>query len=252
MSIATVILAAGRGTRLKSTDRNKVSLMFHDRPIIQYAVDVVNGVADPTVIVVGAFADTVKETLQEYPHIVFAHQTEQLGTGDALRVGVEALVTPVDMVLVGYGDHMMFYSQDRIKEFVEFHTSQKADLSLLTTHHDNPNSLAWARIIRDDRNNIMKIIEQKDATAEEQNVTEVNPGFYCFNYIFLQQALPFIKPSGVTNEYYLTDLIRIAQENGLKIAGMPIPFTEVGIGINKPEELTESQALFKNVKKTVR
>ena len=250
MSIAAIILAAGRGTRLKSTTHNKVSLMFHDRPIIQYAVDVVNGIATPTVIVVGAFADTVKEALKGYPHIVYAQQQEQLGTGDALKTGVAALPSSSQHVLVGYGDHMMFYTQERIKELVEFHKNQNAAISLLTTHHDNPHLLAWARVIRNEEGNITKLAEQKDASLEELNITEINPGFYCFDYEFLVKSLPLIVPSGVTNEYYLTDLIRIAQEQGDKVAGMPIPFEEVGIGINKPEELQQSQDLFKTVKKS--
>ncbi len=251
MSIASVILAAGRGTRLNSTTHNKVSLMFHGKPIIQYAVEAVQDIADPTVIVVGAYADTVKNALSKYPHIVYAHQEDQRGTGDALRIGCAALrEKKPSYILVGYGDHMMFYTPERIKEFVTFHKQEKASISLLTTHHDNPHLLAWARIIRDGSGHIIKIVEQKDASTEELNVTEINPGFYCFDYSFLEGALPLIVPSGVTNEYYLTDLIRIAQEQGKTIAGMPIPFEEVGIGINRPEELTESQALFKNVRKT--
>ncbi len=248
MTVAAIILAAGRGTRLKSTTQNKVSLMFHDKPIIAYAVDVVQDISDKTVVVVGAFADSVKDALKDHPDVTFAVQESQTGTGDALRVGFEALKKDDPLfVLVGYGDHMMFYTPDRIRELIGFHQKHDAAISLLTTHYAIANDLG--RIVRSSDGSILKIVEYKDATEEEKALTEINPGFYCFNYTFLKNHLKDIVKSPATGEYYLTDLLRVAWDYDLPVVGLPVPFNEVGIGINRPDELQESQALFDTFRK---
>ena len=243
-NVAAIILAAGKGTRMNSTTENKVALPFHGKPIIQYAVEVVETVADQVVVVVGAMAESVQQALQGTP-VFFAHQVEQLGTGHALQIGFTALAEPKPTyVLVGYGDHMMFYRSERLQELVNVHEKEHASISLLTATYDDPNSLAWARVLRNEQKEVVGLVEQKDATEEQRLITEVNPGLYCMSYDFLQQHLPMLTKSPVTNEYYLTELLEIAAKDQLKIAALTVPFQEVGIGINRPEELEKSQELF--------
>ena len=248
-SVGAIILAAGKGTRMKSDTHNKVALPFHGKPIIKYAVEVMQSVASDVVVVVGAMADTVKASL-EGMDVEFANQSEQLGTGHALQVGFKALgENKSDVVLVGYGDHMMFYKSERLKKLIELHTTEGASLSLLTAIYEDPNSIAWARVLRNDKNEVTGLVEQKDATDEQKAIQEVNPGMYCFSYDFLEEYLPMITKSPTTNEYYLTELLELAFKNGKKIVALPVPFTEVGIGINRPEELDKSQDLYKKVNK---
>lgn len=249
LKVAAIILAAGKGTRMKSTTENKVALPFHGKPIIKYAVEVMRSVASDVVVVVGSMAETVKSSL-EGMNVRFAYQTEQLGTGHALQVGFKDLeVIKPDFVLVGYGDHMMFYKSERLKALVELHHKDCSSISLLTALYDDPNSLAWARVLRNDKDEVVGLAEQKDATEEQRSIQEVNPGMYCFSYDFLEEYLPQITKSPVTQEYYLTELLELAFKHGKKIVALTVPFEEVGIGINRPEELDKSQDLYKKVNK---
>jgi len=246
-SVGAIILAAGKGTRMKSETQNKVALLFHGKPIIAYGVEMTLQVADHVIVVVGAMSESVKKSLEGF-NVEYAQQTEQRGTGHAAQVGFEALKNPKpELVLVGYGDHMMFYKPERIRELIQLHKNNSADISLLTTTYSSPNEIAWARIIRDDQNNVVGLVEQKDASDEQRKIKEVNPGFYCFSAPFLEEFLPQITESSVTHELYLTDLLQLAAKNGKKIAALPVPFQEVGIGVNRPEELGASQDLYEKV-----
>lgn len=246
-SVGAIILAAGKGTRMKSETHNKVALLFHGKPIIAYGVEMTLQVANHVIVVVGAMADSVKKSLDGF-NVEYAQQSEQRGTGHAAQVGFDALKKHnPELVLVGYGDHMMFYKPERIRELIQLHKDRSADISLLTTTYESPNELAWSRIIRDDKNNVVGIIEHKDATDEEKKIQEINPGFYCFSATFLEEFLPQITESPVTHELYLTDLLQLASKHGKKIVALSVPFQEVGIGVNRPDELDKSQDLYKKV-----
>lgn len=248
--VAAIILAAGKGTRMNSTTENKVALPFHGKPIIKYAVEVMQSVASEVVVVVGSLAETVKISL-EGMKVTYAYQADQLGTGHALQVGFKELeIKKPDMILVGYGDHMMFYKSARLNDLVALHQNEGASLSLLTAIYDDPNSLAWARVLRNEKKEVIGLVEQKDATDDQRSIQEINPGMYCFSYDFLEEYLPQITKSAVTQEYYLTELLELAFNHGKKIVALPVPFEEVGIGINRPEELDKSQNLYNKVSKS--
>lgn len=248
-SVGAIILAAGKGTRMKSDTQNKVALQFHGRPIIAYGVETALEVVNHVVVVVGAMADSVKKSLEGF-NVEYAVQSEQRGTGHATQVGFEVLkVHKPELVLVGYGDHMMFYKPERIRELIQLHVDQKADVSLLTTAHSSPDEIAWGRVIRDEQNNVVDLVEQNDATDQQKKIQEVNPGFYCFSSEFLEEFLSQIVESPVTHELYLTELLQLASKNGKKIVALQIPFEEVGMGVNQPEELQESQKLYSDNQK---
>lgn len=245
---AAIILAAGRGTRLKSTTVNKVALPFQGKPIIEYAVTVMEAVADPVVVVIGAFADSVKGALKNHPEVIYAEQTEQLGTGHATSVGIKALKdhSPA-LILVGYGDHMMFYKTTTLQKLIDLHHEKHAAMSLITVSHEKPGELAWGRIVRDEHDNIIKSVEQKDANDDEIGITELNAGFYVFDAEFLQKNIDKVPKSEVSGEYYLNALIEMAVAQSKPVAGLIVPFEEVGIGINRAEELEASQNLHKSL-----
>ncbi|MDQ3008885.1 MAG: NTP transferase domain-containing protein [bacterium] len=234
-----IILAAGRGSRMNSTTKNKTSMAVAGKPLVQYGVDLYAKSLDKTVVVVGAFADSVKEALKDN-EVVYAHQTEQKGTGHAVRVAIDTIkqlgIKP-DQVVVGYGDHMMYYPQSMITALLAHHTVQQAAITLVTTNHEDPITLAWGRIIRNAVGLVAEIVEQKEATPDELKVTELNAGFYCFEYDFLAKEITKLQPAAVAQEYYLTDLIGVANQQGRKVVPMVVEFSMVGSGINTLEQL---------------
>ena len=243
--ISAIILAAGKGTRLNSRKVNKVTLPFLGKPMIAYAVETLMPVASEIIVVVGAFSESVKQALGKYS-VVFAHQHKRLGTGHAAKVGLKAIKSNPSCVLIGYGDHMMFYSKQTVEELIQLHNDKKATVTLVSTLHKDPNSLAWGRIIRNQQGDVQDIIEQKDATESQRNIQEINAGFYCFDYKFLKKYFPKLKKSSVTKEYYLTDMIKMAVALGKKVTALQVPFASVGIGVNRYEELTTSQQYYSN------
>ncbi|MDH7476242.1 MAG: sugar phosphate nucleotidyltransferase [Microgenomates group bacterium] len=244
-NIAAIILAAGKGTRMKCKERNKVTIPFLNKPLIVYAVELMINIASPVVVVAGAFKESVRQVLKKYP-VVYAFQKKRLGTGHAVKVGLSAIAklkTVPELILVGYGDHMMFYDQEVIKKLLDLHQKKQPAISLITFEYDRPNLLKYGRIIRDKNGFITGIVEQKNASPKQKLIKEVNPGFYCFDYLFLKKYLNQIRKSAV-GEYYLTDLVEIAAAHNFKTIGLKIPFEKAGLGINTFEELKESEKIY--------
>lgn len=241
--IVAILLAAGRGTRLKSTDRNKVTLPFLNKPMIVYGVELMLSVSEKVVVVVGAFAKSVEEVLKDYD-VVYAVQKEQMGTAHAVKIGLEKIqeFSP-SLVLVGYGDHTMFYRKETIENLIDVHKKENAAISIVTTLADG-NSLAWGRVIRDSNGRVVDNVEHKDATDEQKKIRELNAGFYCFDYLFLKDHIDLVPQSPVSHEYYINSLIKIAVDRGKKVSTLVVPFDSVGIGINRPDELAESQKIY--------
>lgn len=231
-----IILAGGNGTRMQLQGANKVTTKLKDKPLIQYGVELLAGITQKTVVVVGAHYESVKECLRSY-HVDYAYQEERLGTAHATQCGFNILPpNSSSLVIVGYGDHMMFYQKDTLKKLIQNHQEKKIDLTFVTSHYEDINSLAYGRVIRDRRGNVSGVIEQKDATEEQKNIKEFNAGLYCFNYSFLKANLPQIKKSPVSGEYYLTDLIHIGIAQRNNIYAFPMPFPQVGVGINRKQD----------------
>lgn len=238
-----IILAAGKGTRLQSTDRNKTTLEVGGKPLIQYGVDLFARTVDKTIIVVGAFSDSVINTVTD-KHVFFAHQTEQKGTGHAAKVAIDKIIEVglhPDHVLLGYGDHMMYYQPEMVEQILTEHQKHNAAITLVTTHHENPMELAWGRIVKNTLGYVDKIVEQKDANETELKITELNAGFYCFGFDFMSEELKHLQASPVTAEYYLTDLIEAANKRGLNVVALSLPFSQVGTGVNTPQQLEATQ-----------
>jgi len=245
-----VILAAGKGTRINSKKVNKTAFLFNNKPIIQYGIDLFDKITDKTIVVVGAYAKSIKKILKG-KKIYFSYQKNLLGTGEAVKSAlqkIDQLKFSSNLLLVGCGDHLMFYKQNTIKKLIKKHQEKKAQVSLITVFYDQPDKLAWGRIIRDEKGLVIGIVEQKEADQEIKKIKELNAGFYCFNTQFLRGNINKIKKSPLSGEYYLTDLVKIAQEKNNKIVSLKVPFQEVGIGINTQEQLDKSERLYKKFK----
>lgn len=244
--IIGIILAAGKGKRLNSRQINKVCLPFNGRPIIDYAASLMCKVTKKTICVIGAFGDSVKQVLANYP-VIFVEQKRQLGTAHAVKVAVASLREKSAIILVGYGDHMMFYSPKTIKKLIELHRQTGAVMSLISIELKDFQNMAWGKIIRGKNGEVVDSKELKDCSPKEQQITELNAGFYCFNLSFLRTHLPKVPRSSVSGEYYLNSLVKIANNSGLTVSALKVPFREVGIGVNRKEELEESQTLYRKI-----
>lgn len=238
--IAAIILAAGKGRRMKSKEINKVVFTLGNKQMILHTIERLNRLFINSIVVVVGFArESVMKVLEG--RVVFAQQEKRLGTAHAVVCALKKLPRDVQTVLVLNGDDSAFYTQDLIEKLIGTHWEKNAALSFLTIIVDNPKGLG--RIIRDNSGKAVGIVEEKDATISQRKIREINPACYIFEVCFLKKYLGKVKKSPVSGEYYLTSLIDIAIKNNQKIeavSGGKI----IWRGINTPEELKEAERLF--------
>lgn len=239
MKTAILILAAGKGTRM-GTEDPKVIVNLNTKPLIKYLLESLDSLYDPSniYIIVGYKKKLVQNALTDKYN--FIEQTEQLGTGHAVMCAKESLNNKFENILVLYGD-MPFVSIQTINSIINKHSEEKADLTMATISVDNFNSWQscfydFGRIVRNDNNRPIKIVEKKDATPEELAIKEVNPSYFCFNSKWLWKNIDKIKANNAQKEYYLTDLLALAIKSNSKIETISINPKE-GIGINTQEQL---------------
>ncbi len=246
MKTAILILAAGKGTRM-GTLEPKVLVSLNGKPLIKYLLESLDSKFSKSdiYIVVGYEKDLVKNVVgQDYNYV---EQTEQLGTGHAVMCAKDAISNKFDNVLVLYGD-MPFISIQTINDIINKHSEKMADLTMATISVDNFDSWQscfydFGRIVRDDSNRPIKIVEKKDATPEELAIKEVNPSYFCFNSNWLWENIAKIKADNAQKEYYLTDLLALAIKSNAKIETISINPKE-GIGINTPEQLKFAEKII--------
>jgi len=233
-----IILAAGHGKRMKS-ETPKALTLFKGKPFLQHLLDNIklSGVCSDPIIVIGQKGDQVRDFLGE--GYTYAIQKEQLGTGHAVMSAVD-LIKDKDSILVLYADSPLI-SDRTIREIISTHKNTKSTLTMATTivpDFDDWRStfISFGRIIRDENNKILKIIEFKDATEEEKKIKEVNPAFMCFSNDWLWSNLSNIKNSNSQGEYYLTDLVSEAFKQEEPISTVIIDPKEA-LGVNTKEQL---------------
>jgi len=239
-----IILAAGKGTRMDS-ELPKVLVPLKGRPMIKYLMDsVVASQVDPRpLIVVSADnKEIISQALSEYD-LEYVIQDKQLGTGHAVNCAIPYLSPDANTVLVLYGDQP-FLTSHSIKIFAAF---EQTALTIMTTivpdfegwHH---NFWPLGRIVRGSENNVERIVEFKDANEEEKMITEINLGFMCFNKNWLAKNLTSLRNNNNQQEYYLTDLVKIAFSQGHSIKAVSIDPRE-SLGINSGKDLQAAEAL---------
>ncbi len=209
-----VILAAGKSTRMKS-DTPKVIHEIFGRPMIDYVLDSARkaGVGR-MVIVVGHEADRVKASLSHHPDVEFALQSEQHGTGHAVMVCRDQLADHDGSVLVLAGDTPLLKA-DSLQSLIEEQTSHNAGCVIGTAVTEANQGLG--RVVRDAGGEFLKIVEQKDATPEQQAIREINTGCYAFDCQPLLSALSRLQTNNKQKEYYLTDCPAILKADGLPV-----------------------------------
>jgi bifunctional UDP-N-acetylglucosamine pyrophosphorylase/glucosamine-1-phosphate N-acetyltransferase len=242
--IASVILAAGKGKRMNLQETNKVTSLLSGKPIILHIVQFMKRLGIQTNVVVVGYAKESVMNAVAGEQVLFAEQTEQLGTGDALRCAIEALPDEITDVLVVYGDDGVLYNEKSlpvIEKLFHIHRDSQAKLTFLTIEQDNPTGLG--RIVRDAGGEVEAIIEEKDASDEQKEIKEINPGCFLFQVDFLKEYLPLVKKSPFTGEYYLTSVIDLAFHHTVPIQtvqGGKLPWR----GVNTPEELEEAKKIY--------
>lgn len=244
--IQPIILAAGKGTRMKS-DLPKVLHKLGDKIFLRHVVDAVfaaGKLSDP-LIVVGEHENLIKEAIGDSHSYV--RQDTQRGTAHAVKICEPHLKNKANSIIVLYGDHPLITSKS-LDEIAESHIENNPAITFFTT--TVPSFEGWysafssfGRIER--RGDSIKIIEKKDATPEQLQITELNPGIYCFNAEWLWNSLPQIKPNNAAGEYYLTDLIALAITYNKPIDTLYLP-PEEALGINTPEDLKIAERLAQN------
>lgn len=239
--LAVVVLAAGQGTRMKS-DLAKVLHPILGQPLIMYPIGTALALgAERTVVVTGVQAEPVRAALAK-SGVVFAAQKEQRGTGHAVMAALPALKGFEGDVLVLYGDGPC-WRPETAESLLAIHRRKKADLSLVTVHLPQPSG--FGRIIRDQRGRVTAIIEQKDCSPEQFDLTESNPGMYVYDSKFLRAALPRLKTDNAQQEYYLTDLVGIAVGDGRKVESHLLEDRDETIGVNSREDLAHAAAVLR-------
>ena len=246
--LKSVILAAGKGTRMKS-DTPKVLHTIFDKTLVGYVIEAVNntGLADENYVIVGHQAERVEEYINNnYKNAKTVLQSPQLGTGHAVSMVLPFLADFNGEAVILCGDTPLITSET-IKEFVEYHRAQNSDLTVMSAIFDNPKN--YGRIIRGENSEVLGIVEEKDATDAQKAIKEINAGIYCIDWQKVKPAFSELKTNNAQGEYYLTDIIKWGNENNLKVNGYILKDNTEIYGINSKANLAEAaKMLNKRVK----
>lgn len=238
--VVAIILAAGKGTRMKS----KLPKVLHKVGGIPMVQQVLNAAKDAgatkNVVVVGFGAEKVEEYLAGSAEIVV--QKEQLGTGHAVKQCADALKGVEGTALILCGDTPLLEGAE-LKSFCEEHAKSGAAVSVLTAETANP--FGYGRIIRDAMGNVQGIVEEKDADAAQKKITEINTGIYCANLPLLFELLATLTNNNAQGEYYLTDILGKSLERGLKIAGIKTQDFDMVMGVNSRKHLSIAEGIMR-------
>ncbi len=243
--IKSIILAAGKGTRMKS-DTPKVLHTIFDKTLVGYVIDAVNntGLADENFVIVGHQAERVEEYINKsYDNAKCVLQSPQLGTGHAVSMALPYLKDFDGEVIILCGDTPLITSET-IKEFVEYHRENKSDLTVMSAIFENPTN--YGRIIRNQDGSLNSIIEEKDANPEQKAVKEINAGIYCINWAKIKPAFNELTSNNAQGEYYLTDIIKWGNEKHLSVNAYTLKNNEEIFGINSKAHLAEATKMLNN------
>ena len=241
--VKSIILAAGKGTRMKS-DMPKVLHTIFEKTLLGYVIDAVNntGIADENFVIVGHQAERVEEYINsKYANAKCILQSPQLGTGHAVSMAVPYLNDFDGEVIILCGDTPLITS-DTLKEFVEAHRNMNSDITVMSAIFENPTN--YGRVIRNSDNTLNSIVEEKDATLEQKAVKEINAGIYCLNWAKIKPAFSQLKTNNAQGEYYLTDIIKWGNEQNLSVNAYTLKDNEEIYGINSKANLAEATKLL--------
>lgn len=239
-NVTAVILAAGKGTRMKS-DLPKVLHPLVGRTLVMHVLQAVQeaGIREE-IIVIGYGAEQVKESLGDDRR--YAYQEQQLGTGHAVMAAMDGLPEDTKEIIVLCGDAPLITAAT-ITNLLTAHRKNGAAATVLTAVLEDP--AGYGRIIRGEEGSVLRIAEEKDASAREKLLKEVNTGTYCFNLEKLSRALESIKPTNAQGEYYLTDVLEFFSTTGERIDAVKAENSQETLGINNRLQLAEAGKIMR-------
>lgn len=247
-NLAAIVLAAGKGTRMKSTVP-KVLHRVAGRPMLSYPLEVLRELgAKKVAVVVGHGKDLVAETIGgevDPKRVSFVTQSPQLGTGHAVMCALKALKGFKGDVLILSGD-VPLITMPTIKGLARVHRKggkKRPVLSFITAILED--ATGYGRVVRDELGSVVKVVEHKDCTTEERAINEINTGIYLVDADFLRSNIKKLSSENAQGEYYLPDLIDMASGRGLKIGALTLVDADEVMGINNRIELARADKLMR-------
>lgn len=237
LPLSIIILAAGKGTRMKS-DKAKVLHEVFYAPMVHHVIKATLPLFPAqTLVVVGHQKSAVEEALISFD-VDFVFQKEQLGTGHAVLVAESRIIEDADTVMILCGDTPLIKA-DTLQAMYSYHQKHNSALTLMTTVLEHPTN--YGRILCDTNKKVQGIIEQKDATEEQLEIREINAGIYCVEKSFLFSALKMVGTNNNQGEVYLTDIVKLAVDRELIVEKYIAPTPVDVLGVNSRVELAEAQ-----------
>lgn len=241
MKINGIVLAAGKGTRMHS-ETPKCAHYIIDKTMVEYVVDSLKAAKINNIVtVVGYKREIIENILRGKSK--FAYQEQQLGTAHAVLTAEEHLKDKDGLTLIAIGD-MPFITKETYSSLVASHIQNEADLTVLTTEHPTP--YGYGRIIRNDEDEIMEIVEEKDCDELQKNIQEINASVYVADNKKLFALLHKIKSHNNQKEYYLTDIVKIFKQHSYKVLGHKISDYKEISGVNDQVQLMEMEEQIKD------
>jgi bifunctional UDP-N-acetylglucosamine pyrophosphorylase/glucosamine-1-phosphate N-acetyltransferase len=238
-----VILAAGKGTRMKS-DLPKVVHRIEGKCLVDYVIEAARGAGVSDVCLVVGYKHEVVEQEIANRNVSFALQPEQLGTGHAVKCARDFLGNSGETLIL-FGDTPLI-TKETLQQLCDYHEKHGNTVTVLSATVDDPTG--YGRIIRDGEGRFAKSVEHKDATEEERQSKEINSGMYLFDTAELKLALDLIQPNNAQGEYYLPDTLTIIKEKGLRVDAYALTDATDIAGVNDQIQLAEAAEIIRGRK----
>ncbi|MEN8258265.1 MAG: sugar phosphate nucleotidyltransferase [Thermodesulfobacteriota bacterium] len=236
MKISCLILAAGKGTRMKSSLPKVLHPVFF-QPMVCHVLDSVSALPlAQTIVVVGHQHEMVQGVLHNY-NVSFVVQEEQNGTGHAVLVCGEMVASDCDTVLILCGDTPLVRS-DTLQQMIDRHQANQNIITIMSTKVDTPTG--YGRMVCDDQEQLLEIVEEKDASEDQRSIKEINGGIYLVNREFLFSALAQVDTNNAQGEVYLTDIVKKGNESGTKVSSFLCNDSQEILGVNSRQELAQA------------
>ncbi len=241
--LSTIILAAGKGTRMKS-DLVKVLHPLLGVPMLSYPIDLsLNGInSGKTIVVVGYQGEKIRASFPD-DRLTFVDQGDPLGTGHAVLCTENYLKGVKGVIIVLYGD-VPLLKADTLRKCIDTHKRNEGVITVMSAVLENP--AGYGRIVKMDGGLVQRIVEEKDASPPEMAIKEVNTGIYCVDSIFLFEALKQVRADNAQGEYYLTDIVAIANQRKQKVYAFPVEDSTEVMGINTRVDLAKADEILRN------